>query len=180
MWKKTLLLMGLITVLVAQVNAQSFSFGPQLGYYKAQDADQGSLMGGVAWRLKLMPALGAEASINYRQEKYADGALTVRSWPIMVTGLFYPIPMIYGGVGFGWYNVTFDYDQSKIPFIEDETIQKVGWHFGAGVELPAGTKFKLTGDIRYVFLNYDFKEIPGRGDLKSNFYVLTVGLLYVM
>jgi len=180
MWKKTLLLMGLITVLVTQVNAQGFSFGPQLGYYKAQDADKGSLMGGVAWRLKLMPALGAEASINYRQEKYADGALTVRSWPIMVTGLIYPIPMIYGGIGFGWYNVTFDYDQSKLPFFEDETIQKVGWHFGAGVELPAGTQFKLTGDIRYVFLNYDFKAIPGRGDQKSNFYVLTVGLLYVM
>jgi hypothetical protein len=26
-------------------------------------------------------------------------------------------------------------------------------------------------------LNYDFKEIPGSGDLKSNFYVITVGLL---
>jgi opacity protein-like surface antigen len=180
MWKKMLLLTGLITLMVAHVNAQGFSFGPQLGYYKAGDADQGSFMGGVAWRLKLMPALGVEASINYRQEKYGDGALTVRSWPVMVTGLIYPLPFVYGAMGAGWYSVTYDYDQSKLPMLEDETTQKVGWHFGGGVELPVGSNFNLTGDIRYVFLNYDFKEIPGSGDLKSNFYVITVGFLYVM
>jgi opacity protein-like surface antigen len=178
MWKKTLLLMGLITLMAAQVNAQSISLGPQVGYYKARDADKGSYMGGVAWRLKLMPVLGVEASINYRQEKYANDALTVRSWPVMVTGLIYPLPIVYAAIGAGWYSLTFDYDQSKYPFLKDETTQKVGWHFGGGVELPVGSNFKLTGDIRYVFLNYDFKQIPGSGDLKSNFTVITVGFLF--
>ncbi|MCX5753042.1 MAG: outer membrane beta-barrel protein, partial [Candidatus Krumholzibacteria bacterium] len=112
------------------------------------------------------------------QEKYADDLLTVRSWPVMVTGLIYPLPMIYGAMGFGWYNTTFDYDQNRLPLLKDETAQKVGWHFGGGVELPVGTKVKLTADIRYVFLNYDFKEIPGHGDMSSNFYVLTAGLLF--
>ena len=179
MWKKTLLIMGLTALLVAQVNAQSVSLGPQVGYYKAQDTD-GNFMGGVAWRLKLMPVLGVEASINYRQEKYANDALTVRSWPIMVTGLIYPLPIVYGAIGAGWYNTTFDYDQSKFPLqaFKDETKQEVGWHFGGGVELPVGSNFKLTADIRYVFLNYDFEEIPGSGDLESNFYVLTVGFLF--
>ena len=50
MWKKTLLLMGLISLIATQVNAQSFSFGPQVGYYKASDADEGAFMGGVAWQ----------------------------------------------------------------------------------------------------------------------------------
>jgi hypothetical protein len=178
MWKKALLTMGLITLMIAQVNAQSISLGPQIGYYKAQEADKGSLMGGVAWRLKVMPIFGVEASINYRQEKYADGLLTVRNWPVMVTGLVYPVPIVYGAVGFGWYSVTFDYDQSKLPLFKDETTQKVGWHFGGGVELPVGTRFKLTGDVRYVFLSYNFKEIPGTGSMKSNFYIGTIGLLY--
>ena len=178
MWKKTLLLSGLITLMVAQVNAQSISLGPQVGYYKARDADKGSYMGGMAWRLKATPVLGVEASINYRQEKYANDALTVRSWPVMVTGLIYPLPIVYGAIGAGWYSVTYDYDQSKLPFLQDETTQKVGWHFGGGVELPVGSNFKLTGDIRYVFLNYDFKEIPGAGDLNSNFFVITVGFLF--
>ena len=169
--------MGLTALMVTQVNAQSISLGPQVGYYKAQSADQSALMGGAALRLKLM-SLGIEASINYRQEKYANGALTVSSWPVMVTGLIYPLPIVYGAIGFGWYNLKFDYDQSKLPFFVDETISKVGWHFGGGVELPVGPNIKLTGDIRYVFLNYDFKQIPGTGDLKSNFTVITVGLLF--
>ena len=177
MWKKTLLLMGLITLMVAQANALSVSLGPQVGYFKAQDAD-GNFMGGAAWRFKFTKMLGLEASINYRQEKYANDALTVRSWPVMVTGLIYPHPIVYGAIGAGWYNTTFDYDQDTFPLLMDETTQEFGWHFGGGVELPIGSSFKLAGDIRYVFLNYDFKEIPGSGDLKSNFTVITIGLLF--
>jgi opacity protein-like surface antigen len=178
MWKKTLLLTVLAALITAQANAQSVSLGPQVGYYKARDADKGSLMGGVAWRLKVMPILGVEASINYRQEKYGNDALTVRSWPVMVTGLIYPLPIVYGAIGAGWYSVTYDYNQSKLPLIKDETTQKVGWHFGGGVELPIGSSFKLTGDIRYVFLNYKFKQFPGSNDMKSNFTVITAGFLY--
>jgi opacity protein-like surface antigen len=180
MRNRTLLLMGLAVLMAAQVNAQSFSLGPQVGYYKAKDADDGSFMGGVAWRLKLMPVLGVEASINYRQESYAHNALTVRSWPVMVTGLIYPLPIVYGAIGAGWYSVTYDYNKDKLPLLKDETTQKVGWHFGAGVELPVGPKVRLTGDIRYVFLNYDFKEIPGSSAAKSDFTVITAGLQFVL
>lgn len=180
MFKKALLTMGLAALLATQVNAQGIAFGPQIGYQKAKDADQGNLMGGAALRFKLGPALGVEASINYRQEKFANDALTVRSWPVMATGLIYPLPMVYGAVGFGWYNTTFDFDQSKTPFqaVEDETNQKVGWHFGAGLELPVGAKSKFTADIRYVFLDYKFEQVPGAGDLNGDFYVITAGLLF--
>jgi opacity protein-like surface antigen len=178
MRKRTLILAGLIALMVAPVSSQSVSLGPQVGYYKAQDADEGNLMYGAAWRFKFTSMLGIEASINYRQESFADDALTVRNWPVMVTALIYPLPIVYGAIGAGWYSVTFDYDQDKLPFLEDETTQKVGWHFGGGVELPLGSSVKLAGDIRYVFLDYDFKEIPGSPDLSSNFYVITAGFLF--
>lgn len=178
MWQKTLLIMGLTILIVTRIDAQSVSLGPQVGYYKAQDADEGSCMGGIVGRFKFIPMLGLEVSINYRQEKYVDNLLTVRSYPVMVTGLIYPLPIIYGAMGIGWYNTTFDYDQDRLPLLKDDTAQKVGWHFGGGVELPVGSNFNLTGDIRYVFLDYDFKGIPGSDELKSNFYVVTVGLLY--
>jgi opacity protein-like surface antigen len=177
-WKKTFLMMGLTILLVAQVSGQSVYLGPQLGFYKAQDADDGTYAGGVALRLKLMSVLGIEASINNRQEKYANGALTVRSWPVMVTGLIYPLPIVYGAMGFGWYSATFHYDQNRLPLFPDETTQKVGWHFGGGLELPISSYFTLIGDFRYVFLNYNFKAIPGSGDLKSNSTVITIGFLF--
>jgi len=178
MRKKIILLTGLSILMAAQVTAQSIGIGPQVGYFKTKDADKGSFMGGVAWRMKMLPILGVEASIQYRQEKFADGALTVRSWPVMVTGLIYPLPVVYGAIGAGWYSVTSDYDQKKVPLLKDETSQEVGWHFGGGLEVPVGTKIKVTGDIRYVFLNYKFEKIPGSSDMKSNFTVMTVGLLF--
>jgi opacity protein-like surface antigen len=165
--------------MVTQVEAQSLRLGPQIGYQKAKDADDGKLMVGAALRLKLLSSLGLEGSINYRQEKFADGVLTVRSWPVMATALIYPIPIVYGAVGMGWYNTTLDYDQGKagLSLVKDETTQKVGWHFGGGLELPVAEKSKLAADIRYVFLDYDFQEIPGSRDLDSDFYVVSVGLL---
>ena len=36
---KTLLLMGFIALVAAQVNAASIRLGPQVGYYKAHDDD---------------------------------------------------------------------------------------------------------------------------------------------
>ena len=178
MWTKTLTFMGLVTLMVGQLNAASISLGPQLGFYKARDADNGSFIGGATCRLKFTPVLGAEASINYRQETYGNDAVTVRSWPVMVTGLLYPLPVVYGAIGAGWYNTTFDYNQNKLPFLTDETMQKFGWHFGGGVELPAGPTIKLTGDLRYVFLDYDFQTIPGNGDPKSDFFVIMAGVLF--
>jgi outer membrane protein W len=142
------------------------------------DAEESKIMGGVALRLKLSPALGIEGSIHYRQEKYAGEMLTVRSWPVMVTGLIYPLPILYGAIGAGWYNTTFDYNQTVLEIIEDETTQEFGWHFGVGLELPLGRRTKLSGDIRYVFLDYKFESLPGADDLKSDFYVISAGIFF--
>ncbi len=97
----------------------------------------------------------------------------------MATGLIYPLPILYGAVGFGGYSLNFDFDQNKAPGSQDQTMKKVGWHFGGGLELPIGSAFKLTGDVRYVFLDYKFEELPGHGNLKnSDFFIITAGLLF--
>lgn len=178
MWKKALLALWLVILTVARVNAQTVSFGPQFGYSKAQDADKGSYISGAAFRMKLTNVLSVEASIDYREENYANDALAVRSWPVMATCLIYPLPMVYGAVGAGLYSLTYDYDQSKLPLLRDVTTQKFGLHFGGGAELPFGSSFILTGDIRYVFLHYGLKEILGKGDLKNNFFVITIGFMF--
>jgi opacity protein-like surface antigen len=166
-----------IALVVPQTNAQSLKIGPQVGYQKAKDADDGKLMGGAALRLKLTSALGVEGAINYRQEKFNNGTLTVRSWPVMVTGLVYPLPIVYGAVGTGWYNTKFDFEPAGGAAGIEERKQDVGWHFGGGVELPLGNGMKLGGDIRYVFLNYDFDKVPGV-QVDRDFYVATVGFMF--
>jgi hypothetical protein len=161
----------------------SVAFGPQIGFYKAQDADASRGIGGVALRLKLSDALGIEGSINYRKEEYNNGYVSVKTWPVMVTGLIYPLPIVYGAIGAGWYNTSIDYNIPSSVLgtavtISSETKQRFGWHFGGGLELPLGSAAKLVGDIRYVFLDYKFKDFPGSNGVSSNFYVMTVGLLF--
>ncbi|NIR51359.1 porin family protein [candidate division KSB1 bacterium] len=173
--KTLFLLMFLLSVfLIPNLQAQGLNLGPQVGFQKADDAEDGNFLLGAALRLKFSKALGIEGSINYRQEDFGPN-LTVRSWPVMVTGLLYPLPIVYGAVGAGWYNTTFDFDTAAADV--DETKQEFGWHFGAGVELPLGSKTKLAGDIRYVFLDYDFDEIPFR-DVDSNFFMISAGILF--
>jgi hypothetical protein len=97
--------------------------------------------------------------------------------------LIYPLPIVYGAIGAGWYNTSISYD---IPAgalggpmaLASETKQGFGWHFGGGVELPVGEVAKLVGDIRYVFLDYDFSGFPGSDGVKSNFAVITAGFLF--
>jgi len=132
-------------------------------------------------RAKLMPAIGVEGDIGYRQEKLGNDALTIRQWPVTVTGLLYPLPFLYGALGGGWYNTTFDYaDVYNKAGYADETTRKFGWHLGAGVELPASHSIKLFGDVRYVFLDQKLKNLPDAvldGD-NANFYSINAGLLF--
>lgn len=169
------MIVGLGLMMGSEAAAQGIGIGPRLGYQKAADADEGNLLFGGVARAKLLPFLGVEGSVSYRSEEFFDGALDVRSWPVQVTGLFYPLPMLYGAMGFGWYNTRFDFESE---LLEDRTEQEVGWHFGAGAEVPLGESVKLAGDIRYVFLDYDFEETPGFGDTDADFYMITVGLLF--
>lgn len=173
-----MLIIGMILAVAATAaSAQGVSIGPQLGYQKSRDADDGKIMGGGAVRLRLTPALGVEGSIGYREEDYANGAIHVRNWPVMATGLIYPLPALYGAVGMGWYNSSIDVDHTRMPLANGDTKQAVGWHFGGGLELPTGGGSSLTADIRYVFLNYDFTAVPGKS-VDSDFYVVTVGFLF--
>ena len=46
------------------------------------------------------------------------------------------------------------------------------------MELPVGSKTKFTADIRWVFLDYAFEEIPGSEGVDSNSYIITAGFLF--
>jgi Outer membrane protein beta-barrel domain len=160
----------------AQVLTSVVAFGPQAGISKARGEDANVIFG-AALRFRLFPALGLEGSINYRQEEFAGDALTVRSWPIQVTGMLYPVPFAYGAMGAGWYMTTFDYGGLR-PVLNDETNSEFGWHFGGGIELPLANTAKLVGDLRYVFLDYHFDAVPGSSDIDDDFYMATAGLLF--
>ena len=171
----------LLSLPLSSYSQSSVYVGPHLGIQKSEGAEDPSYLIGATLRAKLLPILGIEADIGYRQEKYGSGAVTVRTWPVTVTGLLYPLPVIYGGLGGGWYSTTFDYADSYNDIgIEDETTRNFGWHLAAGVEFPASPRVRLFGDVRFVFLDYDFKDLPEAvlDGADSDFYSINVGVLF--
>lgn len=176
------ILLGILISLPLSAGSQTNVYvGPHLGIQNSSGSESANYLIGATVRVRLMPILGAEADIGYRQEKYGDGAVTARDWPVTVTGLLYPLPFIYGGVGGGWYFTTFDYaDAYNDAGFEDETTQNFGWHLAAGVEVPASPRFRVFGDIRFVFLEYDFADLPGEilDGADSDFYSINVGVLF--
>lgn len=171
---------ALVLMIAGSISAahpdQNFFIGPQIGLYSNDENDDDfNVMVGAAARTKFAPWIGLEGAINYRQESFADENLSVKSWPILVTGLFYPVNYIYATLGGGLYSTTFDFD-SSVP-MDDDTQNEFGWHIGGGVELPLGSRSLLTGDVRYVFLDYDFRRPPGFGEVDGDFVIITAGVL---
>ena len=183
MKKGAVLLLLLIALLALQsdVFAQLY-IGPRAGYYKTKDADEGQMYGGAVARLAL-GGVSIEGAIDYRQEEFEGGLMTMRSWPVQASALPYPLPFLYGVAGAGWYHTTLDYNADKFEELgssvvpEDETTSTLGYHLGAGLEVPLSS-MRMTVDVRYVFLNYDLDEIENLPETDHDFLAVTLGLLW--
>ncbi len=176
MAKRFLFTAMLITGLCSVSSAISlFGIGPRGGYSKSGDGEANLTVGASA-RFKL-GNLGVEGAIDYRSDKYMDGHLTVKQWPVSASLLLYPLPFVYGLAGTGWYNTTWDYELPGMTELKDKTEQQTGFHIGAGIELPL-VKPTITADIRYVFLDYDFNDLPVNEEIDADYYTITVSLFW--
>jgi len=57
MFKNFIFIMTLMLLVTTSLYAQDLSFGPQVGYLKAKDADDGVFMVGAALRARLIKSL---------------------------------------------------------------------------------------------------------------------------
>ncbi|MEO5656028.1 MAG: outer membrane beta-barrel protein, partial [Nitrospiria bacterium] len=123
----------------ADAVSSGFGFGPRAAYYKGADADKGAFSGGLQARLRVLPSLGAEASIDYREDDYAGGVVEVRSYPVMLSALLYvaPNPTIspYLLAGVGWHYTDVKY-KGVLAGQPNDTSNRFGFQAGAGVDVP--------------------------------------------
>ncbi len=170
------LLMVLIPVWAQAITL--FGVGPRGGYSKSADADEGAFTVGAAGRLKL-GAIGVEGAIDYRSESFQNDAVKIKSWPVTASVLFYPLPIIYGVAGMGWYNTTIEYDPSLmgLGMESEQTETETGYHIGAGVEIPFISP-TITADVRYVFMDYDWGPLPEGEEIDADTIVFTISLFW--
>jgi opacity protein-like surface antigen len=186
--RKLLLLPLLIFIFspsLAQAQESSFSIGPRLGYYKAQNADDGTFYYGLQARIRFNEVLGIEGSVSYRPGTESSfnvpgvGEQTYETKFVPVTGslmLFLPIDGIspYGIAGIGAYYTIYD---SEGPLADEwESQFDFGYHLGFGAELAFSDDVALSLDYRYLFLTPEGENEPEDADFSGN--VFTAGLMF--
>lgn len=142
-----------------------------------RDTDESTHMGGVMLRAR-SEFLGIEGGVDYRNEDLF-GDVDLKSWPVSASLLVFPIRPIYALAGLGWYNTSIDFPENSL--FDDETDSRLGYHFGAGVEVPIAPTVRLTGDARWQFVDYEFENIPESiGNVDADAFTLNAGILFYM
>lgn len=163
----------------------TLGIGPRVGYYKADDADEGNFYGGLQLRLRPGPIIGIEGAVEYRAgQDYDFGTYTIETSFVPITAsllLFIPVSEYfapYGLGGIGAYYTIYDSsgDLLGIEFDNDDTFN-LGYHLGFGAEFPFSGNAALNIDYRYLFLNPDEnEEALEDADFSGN--VFTAGLMF--
>ena len=171
----TILLTGLlIIVLTTPANATEFGIGGHYSSVLNQETDERTDMLGAQMRLRGRYA-GIEGAVGYRNDELGNN-VELKSWPVSASLLIYPVPVAYALAGLGWHNSTLDFPDESL--IEDATTTELGYHLGAGLEVPMSRTLSLTGDFRYLFIDYEFDEIPSSiGKVDADSFTLNAGLL---
>ncbi len=174
--------------LLAPGGAQAglFGLGGHGGYFNVSDDGEKTFFGGAHVRLRLPMLLALEGALDYRpsDERTVNSPqpsteFDVTTYPITVSAMFTPWPLVYLLGGVGWYNTTIEFSDPEITMGPTrETNDNFGIHFGAGLELPIGGDKSLSGDLRYAFLNYEVKklDLPGVDELDADFFSFQIGL----
>jgi opacity protein-like surface antigen len=115
----------------------------------------------LALRTHLTNTVLSEVGAGYRQDKFNNGAVTVKSWPVTASLWLSPVPALYAGGGVGWYQSSVDYADGIL--YDNFTTQKFGLHLGGGMTVPVTPAMGLDLGARYVFL-----EKESRNDLAFN------------
>lgn len=161
----------LLTLTFAASADAGLGVGARYSYVHNNDLEDNSSMVGAMVRLRHMMFFGLEGAVDFRKEELNDGS-ELRSTPLTASVMIFPIPVVYGLAGLGLYRTTLEVSG------EETTDTQLGYHFGAGVEAPLIPLLKLTGDIRYQFVDYEFdRRNIEDAKVEADGYAISAGLI---
>ncbi len=155
----------------------TFGVGPQAGWYRSSDAEEGAMFFGLLGRLRLGNNVGLEASFSYRDaEVFRTGQIDLNNLTADVTYvpitfslmIFAPVGSFltpYATAGIGFYYTIEAYDVTKVAssdirkLLQDEENFETGYHFGLGLEIPFSRNIAIHGEFRYLFLGTSITSI---------------------
>ena len=108
-------------VLPGSADAGLIGLGGHAGYFKVSDDGEKEFYAGAHARLRLPAFIAVEGALDYRSSAtrtlnhpVPGTEVDVTTYPITLSALAYPTPMIYILAGVGWYNTTIEFKNSEI------------------------------------------------------------------
>jgi Outer membrane protein beta-barrel domain len=141
------------------------------------DIDSDTFIGGGVVRMDFLWLLTGELAIDYKEDSIGDDLGDISTVPIQLSALIRIIPVVYGTVGVGWYNV--DASEDLTDQVEElDDVSDAALHLGLGAEFPVSNRWSVIGDYRYIWLKYDLGDVGDAFSDDANFYTFTGGLLF--
>ena len=164
-------------VVAAAAPVLTLAVGPHLGGVYTTDSEEALFTYGAAARLGIFSALTAELALQYQTEKTDGGEIS--TLPVQLSGMLNVLPFLHATLGIGYYNVdaTLDALGSTLGSVSD-TASEAALHLGAGVNFPMGSRGTLTGELRYVFLDYNIENAGQSIPVNADFWQITGGVLF--
>ena len=141
------------------------------------DIDSDTFIGGGVVRMDFLWLLTGELAIDYKEDSIGDNLGDISTVPIQLSALIRIIPVVYGTVGVGWYNV--DASEDLTDQVEElDDVSDAALHLGLGAEFPVSNRWSVIGDYRYIWLKYDLEDVGDAFSDDAAFYTFTGGLLF--
>lgn len=157
----TLILLVIACAWPATAHAQ-LGVGMRLAWVKpntdVQPPPDSQRFTGAQLRARLSPRTGIELSYDWFTEENDTKTIRTKERPFQGTLLVNLMggsfaPQLLGGIG--WYKTTVETLDGSDKVLESSSDTKLGYHFGFGAEIRAGSHFGLHGDYRYRYIHTD-------------------------
>ncbi len=169
--------------------APFFGMGIHGNWYNTNDADDGSIRGGLQIRLRITQNISAELGADYRKEEFEEGRVSVEGYPFQLSGIWYLFGrggvnphLIFGG---SWYSSDITVTLTEEGSLsQDYSSNDFGYHGGFGLELHMTERSFFHADVRYQFLdvNVDVGDVVGGdygdGTFNHDGYIIQAGLTF--
>jgi len=173
-FRKLFAVSAVLLCVSAPCAAQTFGLGGRMsmirGDIQADPAATAQRFLGGQLRARLSPKTSLEVSLERRTE-HPTLTERVRDTPLQGTLLLYPVrttfaPYLLGGIG--WYTHVVE-TTSAGKVMDSASTRKMGYHFGFGAELKAGSHAGFHADYRYTMVHFGDGTSSGTTGLASRF-----------
>lgn len=138
------------------IHSGTLGLGAHIAWWNPKDVDENTVFFGLQSRFRISDGFAVEGTVDYYSDAVDDDTDFYLT-PVQASVLFYFIATriieVHGTAGAGWY-----FWKLKSP-TADESGNELGYHLGAGGELPLTKHFALYFDARWVFFKPDVSDV---------------------